>query len=131
MDLLNTVKNILRLFIAVSVAATSCLLLIGCSQQENNPDITGMYQLRIPDSLQNAYVAPANGQIMIQEDNRIVYQTTLNNKPYLDIKGTYDVLAENKIVVQWESGKLPDTILIQQSGDQKSIMIGSTSYLKN
>jgi hypothetical protein len=107
-------------------------LLLSCSDSNSDSSsIHGKYKMFSDDPAISRFIANEDNYIRVNNDNTIVYNSTINGKPKFNFKGnyTYDPLSKT-LTVQWAEGKLPAQLKVELADGEHIIKIGETSYKK-
>lgn len=115
---LNLCSGVLILFLVASACGTGSF-----------QSITGKYRATSKDPVVNRFLQSEDNYLMINEDNTIIYHSTINSKPKYLHKGSYEYAKDKQqLVIRWQSGKLPSVLQFDETG---SIIIGNTVYVKS
>lgn len=106
----------------------SCFFLPGC--KNDNPNIFGTYKIYSDDPAVRLFIEGQDTYIKLNDDQTIVYNSTINGKPKFHNEGTFTLDKNNEITIQWKTGKLPGKLRIEMGKDDYMIRIGSTIYKK-
>ncbi|HEX7847058.1 MAG TPA: hypothetical protein VF476_14755 [Chitinophagaceae bacterium] len=104
------------------------LFLSGCKNKDN--DIYGKYHISSEDPNQQLFIQGQDTYLQLNTDNTIVYNSTINNIQRFNFKGSFIRKNPNLIIISWQMGKLPDTLMIEQLNGKSAIKIGNTFYRK-
>lgn len=107
-------------------------LLLSCSDNNSaSLPIVGKYKMFSNDPAISRFIAFEDNYIQVNNDNTIMYNSTINGKPKFNFKGdyTYDSVSKT-LTVQWAEGKLPAQLKVELADGEHIIKIGETSYKK-
>lgn len=115
---------ILLLFIAVLLAS-------GCDRAETKKEqIYGKYRAYSEDPRDQRFLAAEDNYLEIKAD-KIVYQTTINQKPKFYFEGRYQLNSKTlELEIEWKEGKLPKKLKIEKDSENLFIKIGNTFYIR-
>ena len=107
-------------------------LLLSCSDNNSGSlPIHGKYKMFSNDPAISRFIAAEDNYIQVNNDNTIIYNSTINGKPKFNFKGdyAYDPVAKT-LTIQWAEGKLPAQLKVELADGEHIIKIGETSYKK-
>lgn len=93
--------------------------------------IYGKYKWYSEDPSVKRFIIYEDNYLKINEDQTIVYHTTINSKPKFNIEGEFTLDKETTTLnIKWKEGKLPAKLTIEKKGEDYIIKVGETIYKK-
>ena len=104
----------------------------GCSGADDASSfIYGKYKWYSEDPSVNRFIMYEDNYLKVNEDQTIVYHTTINSKPKFNFKGEFTLDKETTTLnIKWKEGKLPAKLTIEKKGEDYIIKVGETIYKK-
>jgi len=126
--MIATSKKLIAALAFIILAFTS-FFLPACKR--NSSAVYGTYKIYSDDPAVRMFITGQDNYIKLNDDQTIIYHTTINDKPKFHIEGAFTLdKKSDEITVQWKSGKLPGKLKIEKQGEDYVIKIGSTLYKK-
>ena len=103
-------------------------ILLSCNKRSN---ILGTYRIYSSDPAVQQWIVGENTYLKLNSDNTIIYNSTMNGKQRFHFEGKFTLdQSTNTLTIQWQDGKLPSKLRIEQKGSDYVIQIGTTTYKK-
>lgn len=103
-------------------------ILPSCNKTSN---ILGTYRIYSNDPAVQQWIVGENTYLKLNSDNTIIYNTTMNGKQRFHFEGKFTLdRSTNTLTIQWQDGKLPNKLKIEEEGSDYIIRIGTTTYKK-
>jgi len=98
---------------------------------QNNSNILGTYRIYSNDPAVQQWIVGENTYLKLNSDHTIIYNSTMNGKQRFHFEGKFTLdQSTNTLTIQWQDGKLPGKLRIEQKGQDYIIQIGTTTYKK-
>jgi len=121
----GTLETQKRIFISVFFL-WMITVLPSCDKTSN---LLGTYRIYSNDPAVQQWIVGENTYLKLNSDNTIIYNTTMNGKQRFHFEGKFTLdKSTNTLTIQWQDGKLPSTLKIEESGSDYIIRIGTTTY---
>src|SRR4030095_2353205 len=117
-------------FIGLFSIAIMMFLFLSCNNK-STPAIVGTYRIYSEDPSIQRWIAGEDTYFKLNDDHTIIYNSTINGKPKFNFDGNF-VLDQktNELTIDWNQGKLPNKLQVQQVGSDYIIQVGTTTYKK-
>jgi len=104
------------------------MIFSSCNKSSN---ILGTYRIYSNDPEVRRWIIGENTYLKLNSDNTIVYNSTMNGKQRFHFEGKFTLdKSTNTLTIQWQDGKLPSKLKIEETGSDYIIHIGTTTYKK-
>lgn len=122
-------KTLAYLLKSILILLIGSIFFVSCRQDTYS--IQGTYRIYSEDPMVKLFIAGQDTYIRIQDDGKIIYNTTINQKPKFHNEGTYTLDEKtNTLEIKWDSGKLPTKLTVEKEKEDYLIRIGETIYKK-
>jgi hypothetical protein len=124
-------KNHVIITSTVLIAVICLTAFLFFAQQTGTASIYGKYLITSNDPMIQRSVQNQRIYLLLNKNNTIAYNTTINGKRKYDFSGTYILDKKNNtLTIAWLGGKLPKQLKVEKEGGDYIIRIGETIYKK-